>query len=482
MSKKYDQYFKKPSIKEARKRKTTTTEILDLDQLVNIKNIGAGKHYLLMTYGCQGNEADSETMKGIFERLGFEATTDESRADIIILNTCAIRENAENRIFGELGRLKQYKRTNPDLILGVAGCMPQEERVVDKLLESYPYVDLIFGTHNIHKLPAYLETALYGKERVIEVFSDEGQIIENLPKIRDHKYKAFVNIMYGCDEFCTYCIVPYTRGKERSRSPKHIINEVNELVREGYKEVTLLGQNVNSYGRDFTDQSYTFSNLLKDLQKTDMARIRFTTSHPKDFDEETVNVLATAKNLMPHIHLPVQSGSNKVLKKMNRKYTKESYLALAESIYTHIPHASLTTDIIVGFPGETEEDFEETLDLVKQANFEGAFTFIFSAREGTPAARYEDHTSMEDKKRRLQTLNKEVNAGYLRGNQRFENKTVNVLVDGVSKNNKAILAGYSEHYKLVNFKGDESLIGQIVKVKITEVKTWFLKGELNENT
>ncbi len=481
MSELYEKYFKKPSIKDARKRKTRTTETIHVKTPLNLKAIGHDKKYKLMTYGCQGNEADSETMRGIIERLGFTETDAETSADIIILNTCAIRENAENRIFGELGRLKQYKRTNPDLILGVAGCMPQEEKVVDKLLKSYPYVDLIFGTHNIHKLPEYLETALYGKERVVEVFSDEGQIVENLPRIRDHLHKAYVNIMYGCDEFCTYCIVPYTRGKERSRDPKHIIDEVNTLAEAGYQEVTLLGQNVNSYGRDFTDKAYRFADLLEDLNKTSLPRLRFTTSHPKDFDEATVKVLAKGGNLMPHIHLPVQSGSDSVLKKMNRKYTKASYLELVKTIYKYIPEASITTDIIVGFPGETEADFEQTLDLVRQSRFEGAFTFVFSAREGTPAAKYADHTDIKTKKARLQTLNQIINDGYLLGNQRFEGKVVNVLVDGVSKNNPEILAGYTEHNKLVNFKGDKTLIGKIVPVQIDEAKTWFLKGTYHES-
>ncbi len=473
----YSKYFKKPSIKDARKRKTHVTDIIDAKDITNIQNIGEGKHYLLMTYGCQGNEADSEIMKGIFERLGFTPTDAPKDADIIILNTCAIRENAENRIFGELGRLKQYKRHNPDLLLGIAGCMPQEEKVVNKLLKSYPYVDLIFGTHNIYKLPQYLETAIHNKERVVEVYSEEGAIVENLPKKRTYTHKAWVNIMFGCDEFCTYCIVPYTRGKERSRQPEHIIEEVKQLAKEGYKEITLLGQNVNSYGRDFTDQSYTFANLLSDLNKTDIARIRFQTSHPKDFDDATIDVLKQGGNLMPHIHLPVQSGSNAVLKKMNRKYTKESYLELVGKLYKAIPDASITTDIIVGFPTETEADFQETLDLVKKSRFEGAFTFVFSAREGTPAATYEDTTPMKEKKDRLQRLNDIVNQGYKRGNARFLGTVVEVLVDGESKHDDAILAGYTKHYKLVNFKGDKSLIGQLVKVKITEAKTWFLLGE-----
>ncbi|MCK5762297.1 MAG: tRNA (N6-isopentenyl adenosine(37)-C2)-methylthiotransferase MiaB, partial [Candidatus Izimaplasma sp.] len=392
------------------------------------------------------------------------------------------RENAENRVFGELGRLKQYKKNNPDLILGVCGCMPQEEKVVERILKSFHYVDLVFGTHNIYKLPEYLETVVLSKEKVIEVFSEEGSIVENMPRIRANSRKAWVNIMFGCDEFCTYCIVPYTRGKERSRNKTDIINEVKQLIEEGYKEVTLLGQNVNSYGRDFKDIDYKFADLLKDLNQLPIPRIRFTTSHPKDFDLETVKILSQGGNLMPYIHLPVQSGSNEVLKRMNRKYTKESYIELVDNIYKYIPNVSLTTDIIVGFPGETAEQFEETLELVKYCKFEGAFTFVYSKRAGTPAEHYKDDTAFDDKKQRLYKLNDIVNEGYLRGNMRFEGKIVKVLVDGTSKNNDEVLAGYTENNKLVNFKGDKSLIGEIVEVKITIAKTWFLKGEQVENS
>ncbi len=482
MSNLYDTYFKKPSLKSARKRKQKETPNIDFNAHINIKDVGQGKRYLIQTYGCQGNEADTETMKGILEALSFKETNREERADLIILNTCAIRENAENRVFGELGRLKKYKKKNPDLILGVAGCMPQEEDVVNRLLEKYHHVDLIFGTHNIHKIPEYLETALMNKERVIEVFSEEGAIVENLPKKREHPVKAWVNIMFGCDEFCTYCIVPYTRGKERSRSPESIIDEVKGLISEGYQEITLLGQNVNAYGRDFKDRAYTFSNLLEALGKLEIPRVRFTTSHPNDFDDATIEALATYENMMPHIHLPVQSGSNTVLKHMNRKYTKESYLDLVGRIKRAIPDVSLTTDIIVGFPGESEADFLETLDLVRQSDFEGAFTFVFSARKGTPAAAYKDDTAFSEKKDRLKRLNEIINQGYKKGHDRFMNKAVEVLVEGRSKKDDAILAGYTPHNKLVNFAGDPSLIGKRVLVDVTEPKTWFMKGVLHEKS
>jgi tRNA-2-methylthio-N6-dimethylallyladenosine synthase len=480
MAKDYSTYFVKPSIKDARKRKQEDTQTIDFNEYFNIKGFGKGKTYTIETYGCQGNEADSEKIKGILNALDFTESDSLEDSDLILLNTCAIRENAENRVFGELGRLKKYKKNNPDLILGVCGCMPQEEKVVDKILKSYHQVDLVFGTHNIYKLPEYLETVLMSKERVIEVFSEEGSIVENMPKIRDNAKKAWVNIMYGCDEFCTYCIVPYTRGKERSRDKEHILAEVQQLIDEGYQEITLLGQNVNSYGRDFTDKDYTFSNLLDDLHKMDIARVRFTTSHPKDFDLETVKVLAKGGNLMPYIHLPVQSGNNEVLKRMNRKYTKESYLELVKNIYKYIPNASLTTDIIVGFPGETKEQFLDTLDLVKQCRFEGAYTFVYSPREGTPAAKYQDDLSLEEKKQRLYELNELVNDGYQKGTNRFLHKEVKVLVDGVSKHNDDVLAGYTENNKLVNFVGDSSLIGSIVTVYVKEAKTWHMVGELVE--
>ncbi len=472
-----EKYFK-PDLKKARKRTKNTIEEVKFELKPDLQNIGNHKKYQIHTYGCQGNEADSETMSGILELMGFTRTDVESESDVIIINTCAIRENAENRIWGELGRLKAYKRQNPDLILGLAGCMAQEEKVVDRILSKYQHVDIVFGTHNIHKLPEYIETAIFSKERVIEVFSKEGEIVENLPKVRDHKFKAWVNIMFGCDEFCTYCIVPYTRGRERSRSKDEIIAEVKALVEQGYLEVSLLGQNVNAYGKDFKEIDYTFGDLLRDLNKTGIERIRFTTSHPHDLDLKTMEAMRDCEHVMPFFHLPVQSGSNPILKRMNRHYTKESYLDTLYKLKETVPGISVTTDIIVGFPGETEEDFLETLDLVEKADYEGAFTFVFSKRAGTPAASYEDDTPEEEKKQRLYRLNEKINAGYLRGNERFVGSVVKVLVDGVSKHDEEVLAGYTENQKLINFKGDKSLIGKIVSVKVTKAKTWFLMGEL----
>ena len=471
-----EKYFK-PDLKKARKRSRMATEEVRFDLSDAHEQIGLGKTYLIQTYGCQGNEADGETMAGILEMMGFTPTQDERDSDLILINTCAIRENAENRIWGELGRLKSYKRKNPNLILGLAGCMPQEEYVVERVLKTYHHVDLVFGTHNIHKLPEYIATAMFAKEKVVEVYSQEGGIIENLPKVRSHRFKAWVNIMFGCDEFCTYCIVPYTRGKERSRSKEDILSEVHDLVKEGYKEITLLGQNVNAYGKDFKDKDYTFGDLLADLDQTGIARVRFMTSHPHDLDQKTMDAMAKGRHIMPFFHLPVQSGSDTILKKMNRHYTKESYLAVLNQLKQTVPGIAVTTDIIVGFPGESELDFAETLDLVERAGFDGAFTFVFSKREGTPAATYQDDTPLARKKERLQILNEQINASYLAGNKRFLGQTVKVLVDGVSKYDEEVLAGYSAHNKLVNFKGDPSLIGQIVDVNITTAKTWFLLGE-----
>lgn len=477
MSKDYSKYFA-PSIKDARKRlnKETNTVLYNLDE--ELLGIGIDKTYSIKTYGCQGNLADSEKIAGIMEELGYTLSNDEDRADVIFFNTCAIRDNAEQRVFGELGRIKNIKKDMPNSLIVLCGCMPQEEATVEKVKKTFDQVDIMFGTHNIHKLPEYLKEAYLTKEKIIEVMSFEGDIIENVPLKRAHNVKAWVNIMYGCDEFCTYCIVPYTRGKERSRRPKDIIEEVINLANRGYKEVTLLGQNVNAYGKDFTDLSYSFADLLNDLNKIDIPRIRFTTSHPRDLDLDTILAMAKGGNIMPHLHLPVQSGSNDVLKKMNRKYTKESYMEKIELLKKHIPDISITTDIIVGFPGEEDEDFKATLELVKEADYEGAFTFIFSPREGTPASKYEDNTPNEVKKARLQELNKLVNEGYAKGNKRFENRVVQVLVDGVSAKDEAILTGYTSHNKVVNFPGSKELIGKIVDVKVEKAYSWHLKGKL----
>ncbi|MDD3129403.1 MAG: tRNA (N6-isopentenyl adenosine(37)-C2)-methylthiotransferase MiaB [Candidatus Izemoplasmatales bacterium] len=468
----------KPDLNIARKRTKYEVETTVYEDAKNIKDIGKNKKYMIQTHGCQANEADTEVIRGLLEGQGFLPTTVLEECDLIIINTCAIRENAENKVFGELGRLKSYKRINPNLIIAVAGCMPQEEDVVERIMKKYPHVDLVFGTHNIDKIIEYIDYVMKEHKQLIEVYSKQGDIVEHLPQVRENRFKAWVNIMFGCDEFCTYCIVPYTRGRERSRQKQYIIEEIQKLIEQGYKEITLLGQNVNSYGLDFVDEKYDFADLLDDLAKLDIPRIKFTTSHPKDFSDKLIDVIAKYDNIMPFIHLPVQSGSNSVLKKMNRKYTKEQYLNLVERIYNKIPNVSLTTDIIVAFPGETNEDFLETLDLVDKSKFEGAYTFIYSPRKGTPAASYKNDITPEEAKQRLYKLNELVNEGYLRGNKRFENKTVKVLVEGFSKTNETMLSGYTENNKLVNFEGDESLIGQIIEVYVEKAKTWSLDGRV----
>lgn len=469
-----------PSLKDARMRKSKSIPTIHYSLEEQYKNLGKGKDYGIFTYGCQGNEADSEVMAGILEQMGYTKALDPMNADVVILNTCAIRENAELRIWGVLGQLKGRKRNNPDMIIAIAGCMPQEENATNKILESYRHIDLVIGTHNKHNLPKLLYQAYQTKAKVVEVLSSEGSLLEDAPKIRDSHHKAWVNIMFGCDEFCTYCIVPYTRGKERSRAKEDIIAEVEELVRLGYSEVTLLGQNVNAYGNDL-NIDYTFGDLLYDLDKTGIKRIRYTTSHPRDLDEKTMNAMKDCPSVMPHLHLPVQSGDNEILKKMNRKYTYEDYMQKITRLKELVPDLALTTDIIVGFPNETEEQFQNTLKLVENAGFEGAFTFIYSKREGTPAAAMEDFIEEDVKKERLYRLNKMINAGYLKGHERFIGTIVEVLVDGPSKNGEEMMCGYSKHLKLTHFKStDMSLIGKIVRVKITEAKTWFMIGELCE--
>ncbi|AKO93772.1 tRNA (N6-isopentenyl adenosine(37)-C2)-methylthiotransferase MiaB [Priestia filamentosa] len=477
----FESVYAPPSLKDAKKRgKEEIKYENDFKIEEEFRGMGEGRKFYIRTYGCQMNEHDTEVMAGIFMALGYEPTEEQGDADVILLNTCAIRENAENKVFGEIGHLKHLKRQNPDLILGVCGCMSQEESVVNKILKTFPHMDLIFGTHNIHRLPQLLKEAYMSKAMVVEVWSKEGDVIENLPRVRKGQIKGWVNIMYGCDKFCTYCIVPYTRGKERSRRPEEIIAEVRQLAAQGYKEITLLGQNVNAYGKDFEDMEYGLGHLMDELRKIDIPRIRFTTSHPRDFDDYLIEVLAKGGNLLDHIHLPVQSGSSAVLKLMARKYDRERYLDLVRKIKEAMPNASLTTDIIVGFPNETDEQFEETMSLYREVGFDSAYTFIYSPREGTPAAKMKDNVPMRVKKERLQRLNALVNETSAAKMKEYEGKVVEVLVEGESKNNPEILAGYTEKSKLVNFKGPKSAIGSIVKVEITKAKTWSLDGVMAE--
>ena len=474
----YSEYFKGPSLKDAKHRgKDQIHHIDDAYEIpADMVGIGKGQKYFIQTYGCQANERDGETLAGILESMGYSQADDIKEAQVVLLNTCAIRENAEEKVFGKIGYLKNVKRTNPNLIFGICGCMAQEEVVVNKILEKHPQVDMIFGTHNIHRLPILLKQAMLEKEMVLEVWSKEGDVIENLPSHRDNPYKAWVNIMYGCNKFCTYCIVPYTRGKERSRLKEDIIQEVNELKEKGYQEITLLGQNVNSYGKDTYDD-YNFASLLEDVAKTGIPRIRFTTSHPWDFTDAMIDTIAKYDNIMPAIHLPVQSGNSDILKRMGRRYTREQYLELFDKIKEKMPDCTVTTDIIVGFPGETDEQFEDTMTLYDHCSYDLAYTFIYSPREGTPAAKMEDDIDIHTKEQRLYRLNDMVTEKANQQNQKYMDQVVEVLVEGTSKRDDNMLTGYTRHQKLVNFKGNKEHIGQIVNVKITEVKTWALKGE-----
>ena len=480
-SKYFERVFTAPSLKDAKKRgKEEVKYHKDFAIDEQFLGMGQGRKFYIRTYGCQMNEHDTEVMAGIFMQLGYEPTEQIEEADVVLLNTCAIRENAENKVFGELGFLVKYKRKNPEMLIGVCGCMSQEESVVNKILKTYQHVDMVFGTHNIHRLPHILKEAYMSKEMVVEVWSKEGDVIENLPKKRLGSIKAWVNIMYGCDKFCTYCIVPYTRGKERSRRPEEIIQEVRELAAQGYKEIMLLGQNVNAYGKDFDDIDYRLGDLMDELRKIDIPRIRFTTSHPRDFDDHLIEVLAKKGNLVEHIHLPVQSGSNDILKIMARKYTREHFLDLVRKIKEAMPDVALSTDIIVGYPNETEEQFQETLDLYREVGFETAFTYIYSPREGTPAAKMVDNVPEEVKRERLQRLNAVVAEFSANALKKYEGKVVEVLVEGSSKKRDDVLAGYTRRNKLVNFAGPKELVGQVVKVKITEAKSYSLRGEFVE--
>lgn len=474
MTKDYSKYFM-PDLNKARKRVDKSEVLSDCFYVPeNIINIGNGKKYHIRTYGCQSNIRDSETMKGILELLGYLWCDDILEADLIILNTCAIRENAENKVFGEIGFLKQLKNNNPNILLGVAGCMSQEENVVKKILAKHDNVDFILGTHNIHRLPLILEQAIFAKETVVEVWSKEGDVIENTPVVRGSDIKAWVNIMYGCDKFCTYCIVPYTRGKVRSRLKQDIINEINQLIEKGYKDITLLGQNVNSYGKDF-DYDYKFPDLLNDIAKLNVPRIRFTTSNPFDWDSKIVDIIKNNNNVMPFIHLPIQSGNEEILTLMNRQMKISDYLEQIKYIKNNIPNVAISTDIIVGFPNETDEQFNDTLKLYNEIQFDNAYTFVYSPREGTPAATFKDNVSMSTKKQRLSKLNELVRKYAKENNIKYIGQVVKVLVEGESKTNKNYLTGYSENQKVINFIGTAK-IGDIVEVKIESASRFSLNG------
>ncbi len=469
--------YRLPNAKQARFRNKTYQApiIYDAVKLTDSqKKLGVNLNYHVITYGCQANVRDGEVISGILEQMGYTFSDALSKADIIILNTCAIRENAEKRVLGVIGSLQSYKRKKPEMVVGICGCMPQQEQMAQNIVAKYPIVELMFGTHNISSLPTLLENVLTTRKRNIEVFSALGSIYEDLPSVRQFRHKAFVNIMDGCDKFCSYCIVPYTRGQQRSRRWEDILKEVKRLKEEGYQEITLLGQNVNAYGKDL-DQGCTFADLLEKVSDTGIRRIRFTTSHPWDFDDRMIDIIAQRDNIMPFIHLPLQSGNDEILKLMNRRYTSKQYKELFDRIKEKIKDVAISTDIIVGFPNETEEQFSDTLKMVEYCQYDNAYSFVFSAREGTPAARIEDSVSLEEKKRRLQRLNERLGYYSKLNNKKWEGQVVEVLVDGFSKTNPEIMSGYTPQQKLVNFSYDNAQIGAIIYVKITQ----GMKNSLN---
>ncbi|MDD4565558.1 MAG: tRNA (N6-isopentenyl adenosine(37)-C2)-methylthiotransferase MiaB [Eubacteriales bacterium] len=443
-------------------------------------NIIYNKSYNITTFGCQMNEHDSETLAGMLEELGYVEKPNRKEVDIAIINTCSVRENADKRFFGTLGQLKKIKEERPETVVAVCGCMMQQQHIIDTLKAKYPWVDLVFGTHNIHQFPELLANILNERSKIVDIRDDGGDIIEGLPAKRMYPFKAYVNIMYGCNNYCTYCIVPYTRGRERSRQPENIVNEVKTLADSGVKEITLLGQNVNSYGSS-SGFSRDFADLIYMLNDTDgIERIRFMTSHPKDLSDKLIQAFKECNKLCNCIHLPVQSGSTKILSRMNRKYSKEDYLLLIRKLRSAVPEIAITTDIITGFPGETEEDFDETMDLVEQVRFDSAFTFLYSIRKGTPAEKYTEQVPEAVKHERFNRLVDRLNEISLEINRSYEGRTVFVLAEGQSKTNPRTITGRTKTGKLVNFKGPLKLAGQIVPVRITEGRTFSLFGEVIE--
>ncbi len=459
-----------PDLNIAKDRSSKDNKYINLKE--DYKEVFKGKKYFLRTYGCQMNVHDSEAIRSYLETLGMENTEKIEDANVVVLNTCAIRENARDKVVGFLGKCHYLKKNKEDFKIVLTGCMSEQPDFIKDILDKHKYIDIVIGTHNIHELPKLLLEN--NSKQEIEVYSNSDEVIEGMNYERDSKYTAWVNIMYGCDKFCTYCIVPYTRGRERSRKLEDIIEEVEDLIKKGYLEVTLLGQNVNAYGIDI---GTTFSELLECVAKTGIKRVRFVTSHPWNFTDEMIEVISKYENIMPYIHLPLQSGSDNILKRMNRRYTKDEYLKLFNKMKERIPNVAITTDIIVGFPNETREDFEETLDVVKKCEFDGAYTFIFSPRVGTPAALMEDKTPMKEKEERLQELNNLVNYYSNKSNQKLLGKTVEVLILGESEKDRSKVYGYTDTMKLVNVTGSKDVIGKIVNVKITDAKSFSLDGE-----
>lgn len=469
------------TIKEVKKQEEFIRKVNELNSNKNLR-------YMIYTMGCQLNENDSEKLCGMLEKMGYKPTKDVKLADLCLFNTCCVRENAEDKLFGKLGELKRLKEQK-GTIIAIGGCMMQEKHITDKIKESYPFVDIIFGTHTLHKFPEDLYKALAEKKKQEDILDIDGEIYEGLPIKRESDIKASVTIMNGCNNFCTYCIVPYVRGRERSRRPKDIIDEVKLLASQGYKEIMLLGQNVNSYlrvekekGKDFEEYEgiNSFATLLKAINKIDgIERIRFVSPHPKDFTDDVIDAIATSDKVCKLIHLPLQSGSTKVLKEMNRKYTKEKYLNLVEKMKNKIPNLTLSTDIIVGFPGETEEDFEDTLDVVKRVNFEQVYMFIYSRRVGTPGDKMSNQVPEEIKHKRFDKLKKLVESQIEENNKKYIGTIQKVLVEGTSKNNENMLTGRTDSNKVVIFEGNTNLINKYIDLKIVSQHMWYLKGEIN---
>ena len=442
-----------------------------------IKEAGRPLTYHISTFGCQMNFKDSEKLAGILEEIGYVETETEA-ADFVLLNTCTVRENANQKVYGHLGILKNYKKKNPHMMIALCGCMMQEELVVEKLKESYRFVDIIFGTHNIYKLAELIQTRLESDRMVVDLWKDAKEIVEDLPSVRKYTFKAGVNIMFGCNNFCSYCIVPYVRGWERSREPEDIIHEIEDMVSEGVVEIMLLGQNVNSYGKTL-EHPISFAQLLERVEQIPgLKRIRFMTSHPKDLSDDLITVMAKSEKICRHMHLPVQSGSSRLLERMNRRYTKEHYLELVRKLREAIPDISLTTDIIVGFPGETEEDFEETLDVVRQAEYDSAYTFIYSKRTGTPAANMPDQIPDDVVKERFNRLLQVVAESSAKRTGRLEGQTAEVLVEGISEQDPSMITGRLSNNLLVHFPGDESYIGKLCKVHLDQAKGFYYIGTM----
>ena len=440
------------------------------------RELGRDLTFCVTTFGCQMNARDSEKLVGVLEQIGYVEEPDEEKADFVIFNTCTVRENANTRVYGRLGQLNRVKKQKPYMFIGLCGCMMQEPEVVEKIKKSYRFVDLIFGTHNIYKFAELIVTRFESERMVIDLWKDTDKIVEDLPSERKFSFKSGVNIMFGCNNFCSYCIVPYVRGRERSRNPKDIIREIESLVADGVVEVMLLGQNVNSYGKTL-DEPMSFAQLLEEIKKIDgLERIRFMTSHPKDLSDELIAVMAKSKKICRHLHLPIQSGSSRILQKMNRRYTKEHYLELVDKIRAAVPDISLTTDIIVGFPGETEEDFQETLDVVRKVRYDSAFTFIYSKRTGTPAAAMEEQIPEDVVKDRFDRLLKEVQEISAEVCSVHEGTVQEVLVESVNDHDPSLVTGRLSNNLLVHFPGDKELIGKIVPVHLDEAKGFYYLG------